>query len=584
MKKNKGLGLSRKKEFYLSLFLSLLVLITLFVVNTTTTYINGKEETLNKIDLVTDNVEKNITRTLSTIDNVSKNIFLSETFQIVVEELYDENLYNSSIEKINTIFENNLRGFDSLLIKDICYIPRDLTGNLDITNLIHYGYNVNLFVNKMDANIDKVLAESVLDENVNGSLFLNELYSFGNLSDQVAFSRNIKSVRNQNYNEKMGIGIIVINKTRLIELLNYSNVVDGLVSCISYNETISFYSSGIDNLDIDFKKDIISEISLGFYDWKMTSYYDRTYFLISLEETLFTSLIIVLFFIAVYIVLYFNVHKKNLKSVYYMFDNFSQITKETQLRQIKYIDDVEINKVILAYNEMVDTMNTLNNNILLEKEMNFQYQLQKKNFEIKSLYAQINKHFIINVLSIIHSLINLKQIDNANYCLENLSDFLRYSLTLDSSSCLKDEINNVISYFNIQAIRYSKVNYSIDYDDDIDDIIVPKLIIQPLVENAYIHGLKNKVGCISVYCKKDNDMLRILVIDDGKSLKNEDLHEINEKIRLCDEIESNPNLSHGIALSNIQKRLNLMYGDNARLKLKILDDDKTMSAIEIKLR
>jgi len=556
----------------------------LFVVNATTTYINGKEETLNKIDLVTDNVEKNITRTLSTIDNVSKNIFLSESFQTVVEELYDEKLYNSSLEKINSIFENNLLGFDSLLIKDICYIPRDLNGELDVTNLIHYGYNVNLFVNKMDANTDKVISESILDKNLNGALFLNELYSFGNVSEQIAFSRNVKSVRNQNYNEMMGIGIIVINKTRLIELLNYSNVVDGLVTSISYNAKIVFYSSNMDNLNIDIKKDFMSEISLGFYNWKMTSYYDRTYFLISLEDTLFTSLIIVLFFIAVYIILYFNVHKKNLKSVYYLFDNFSQINKETQLRQIECIDDVEINKVILAYNEMVNTMNTLNNNILLEKEMNFQYQLQKKNFEIKSLYAQINKHFIINVLSIIHSLINLKQIENANYCLENLSDFLRYSLNLDSSSSLKDEINNVKSYFNIQSIRYSKVEYSIEYDGDIDDIVVPKLIIQPLVENAYIHGLKNKIGSIFVCCKKDNNYLKISVIDDGNSLTKEELYTINEKIRLCDEIESNKNLSHGIALSNIQKRLNLMYGDSAKLKLEILDDNKTMSSIKIKLR
>ena len=209
---------------------------------------------------------------------------------------------------------------------------------------------------------------------------------------------------------------------------------------------------------------------------------------------------------------------------------------------------------------------------------------QKKNFEIKSLYAQINKHFIINVLSIIHSLINLKQIENANYCLENLSDFLRYSLTLDSSSSLKDEINNVESYFNIQSIRYSKVEYSIEYDGDIDDIVVPKLIIQPLVENAYIHGLKNKIGSIFVCCKKDENYLKISVIDDGNSLKTEELYNINEKIRLCDEIESNKNLSHGIALSNIQKRLNLMYGDNAKLRLEILDDNKTMSSIEIKLR
>ena len=154
---------------------------------------------------------------------------------------------------------------------------------------------------------------------------------------------------------------------------------------------------------------------------------------------------------------------------------------------------------------------------------------------------------------------------------------------MNTESYINDELNNVKSYFNIQSIRYSKVNYTIDYDDSIKDIVVPKLIIQPLVENAYIHGLKKKVGNIEVYCKKENNVICISVIDDGGSVSREDIAEINRKIDLYEEIETTSESSHGIALTNIQKRLKFMFGDKACLRLDIIDENKTISMIKIEL-
>ena len=583
MKNKIRFGLSRKKEFYLGLIISIILLIIIFIINISTTYVNNRTETLNKIEMVTDSVEDNLARTLRTIDNVSKGIFLSEEFQGEIENLYDEQLSSASLLNINNLFEKNLNSFDSLLIKDICYIPRNNSGELDETGFIHYGFSSSLFSNDLKTNLDNIIEESHLTRNLNGSLFLKQLFSFGNSSDKVCFARNVFSLRSHDYNEKLGIGIIVVNKSVLIDILQYADVIDGLAISFVYNQNTIFSSNEIDYSNKNDHFISTKSISLGFYDWKIKTHYDETFYIISIQETLISSVFVMFLVVGIYIMFYFMFHKKNLKSIYYLFDNFKQITNDPQLRTLEYIDDIEINKVIEAYNEMIASINSLNQNILLEKDRTIQYQVQRKDFEIKSLNAQINKHFIINVLSIIRSLVSLNKVKDASECLENLSDFLRYSLTLDTESYIKDELYNVKSYFNIQSIRYPKVNYQIDFDKSIEEIKVPRLIIQPLIENAYIHGLKKKEGTIEVCCKKEGNIVFIIVADDGGMISEDKIAQINNKIRLCEDIESTSETMHGIALTNIQKRLPFMYEEKATLSLSSADGKKTISTIRIEV-
>ena len=379
----------------------------------------------------------------------------------------------------------------------------------------------------------------------------------------------------------MGIGIVIVNKSRFFDILNYSHIIDGFATALSYGDEMIFSSNNLADLENDSSVLLKKTISLGVYNWKLTSYFDETYLFYMMKDNFINSIVIMVLIVGFYVMFYYMVHKKNLNTLYYMIDRFSQTRKDNTLSPIEYIDDTEINQVIEAYNEMIESINSLNENIILEKERTLQYQLQRKDFEIKSLNAQINKHFIVNVLSIIRSLINLNQIENANNCLENLSDFLRYSLTLDGETVIKDELNNVKSYLNIQSIRYSKINYKIECDEGVENIRVPKLIIQPLVENAFIHGLKKKIGLVEVCCKKVDDIVSITVINDCISLSLEKMNEINKKLENCDEIESTSETSNGVALSNIQKRLNFMYGDNATIRLGIIDDTKTIAIIKI---
>ena len=145
----KGLVLSRRKVFYFWLIFSVFLLLIIFSVNTSLTYKNNRKEIMNKIEMVTDSIDANLVRTIESIDNVSKSVFLNTEFQEQIITLYDENFYNNSVENIIKIFEKSVNSFDSLLIKDICYIPRNINGELDLNKFIHYGYSSDLFTSDL---------------------------------------------------------------------------------------------------------------------------------------------------------------------------------------------------------------------------------------------------------------------------------------------------------------------------------------------------------------------------------------------------------------------------------------------------
>ena len=135
-----------------------------------------------------------------------------------------------------------------------------------------------------------------------------------------------------------------------------------------------------------------------------------------------------------------------------------------------------------------------------------------------------------------------------------------------------------------EIVKLGMDDYELKYNNDLDDIIVPKLIIQPLIENAYVHGLKNKKGKIEVTCNKIEDTIEINVINDGDSVDKESIANIDNKLQRFENIQvDEKNGSHGIALINIQKRLKLMYGSNANLNVYFSEDNKVISSIKIKM-
>ena len=174
-----------------------------------------------------------------------------------------------------------------------------------------------------------------------------------------------------------------------------------------------------------------------------------------------------------------------------------------------------------------------------------------KEAELKALQTQINPHFLFNALHTTSFFVR-KDPNKAREIIIDLSTYLRYNL---ENSCklvpLEMELEQVKAYFNIEKARFGdKISLNIDVDENIKNMSIPSLIIQPLVENSIKHGLlkKREGGFVNIIAKKENKGCLITIEDNGVG--------IDQKIidNLDDRIDKN------IGLKNVHNRIKLIYG------------------------
>ena len=172
--------------------------------------------------------------------------------------------------------------------------------------------------------------------------------------------------------------------------------------------------------------------------------------------------------------------------------------------------------------------------------------------ELRLLQAQIEPHFLFNTLGNIASLVHSNP-DGAEAMLQNLARLLRASLrrTRDQLTTLGEELDIVTAYLDIQSVRMGdRLGFSIDVPESLRALPLPPLLLQPLVENAVLHGLDPKLGSgtLSISATRTDRQLRVQVTDDGVGF--------DSSAR-----------GNGIGLRNIRERLQGLYGERAELVL-----------------
>ena len=177
--------------------------------------------------------------------------------------------------------------------------------------------------------------------------------------------------------------------------------------------------------------------------------------------------------------------------------------------------------------------------------------------EIKQLESQFNPHFLFNTLEMIKYMSKMEP-ESVNKIIVGLSTLLRYSINNTISQVTLDEdIEYTKNYLLIQKYRFGKrLAYTIKIDEATLSCIVPKLIIQPIIENAIKYGYENKKYlCVKINASIDQDNLVIIIKDNGSGIESGHLQEIKQIIN-----GSKNNSSH-VGLFNINRRVQLMYGE-----------------------
>lgn len=195
---------------------------------------------------------------------------------------------------------------------------------------------------------------------------------------------------------------------------------------------------------------------------------------------------------------------------------------------------------------------------LIEENKREQENLKKS--ELRTLQAQIAPHFLYNTLDAIVWLAEARRTAEVIQITQALSDFFRISLSQGRDWIpLSQEVRHLQGYLTIQKIRYRDIlDYSIDIPEELHDLQILKLVIQPLVENAIYHGIKHRrgKGRVEITGRREDDLLYFEVRDDGAGMPEERLEEIRECLSEGISMEKE-NLGYG--LYNVNKRLQLYY-------------------------
>lgn len=235
----------------------------------------------------------------------------------------------------------------------------------------------------------------------------------------------------------------------------------------------------------------------------------------------------------------------------------SELKKGNFSIRIQHTPKNEFEYLIRRFNEMAQEIQAL-------IETDYKNKILLRETTLKQLQSQINPHFLYNCLFYIKNMANLRETEAIKAMAVNLGDYFRYTTRVEVPLvALHEEIDIVSKYLSIQNLRNDRFYYEIQIPDEMKQLMIPKLLIQPIVENAIIHGVEksSRFGKIHIMGEISGDVCRIYVEDNGPGMTEQDRNELQQKINrpLTSEI--------GCGLWNVNQRLILQFHEGSGLEL-----------------
>ncbi|WP_029192602.1 cache domain-containing sensor histidine kinase [Paenibacillus harenae] len=242
----------------------------------------------------------------------------------------------------------------------------------------------------------------------------------------------------------------------------------------------------------------------------------------------------------------------------------------------------EVGMLGRSFNKMLSQITRLLSQVWEEQRL-------KREAELRSLQAHIQPHFLYNTLDTIQWLARKDGAQQAAEMVEALSRLFRIGLSKGREIIpLADEFDHIRSYLKIQQTRYKdKLNYSIDVDETCGDLFVQKLILQPVVENAIYHGIKERrgPGMIAIRASVTAGMLEVVIEDDGVGMTEARLAELRETLASVSAAAASAKTAKGstatasYGLRNVQERIRLGFGEPYGLTIESKEKSGTIVKI-----
>lgn len=268
--------------------------------------------------------------------------------------------------------------------------------------------------------------------------------------------------------------------------------------------------------------------------------------------------------------------KRMLKQFYVIIKNIHQVQAgNLDVRIEKYTND-EMGALGIQLNKMLDRIQEL-------MQENIDREVLVKNSEIRALQNQINAHFIYNVLESVKMMAEIDEEYEISDAITSLGKLLRYSMRWVSGNVkVNEELEYIKNYMALINLRYDfEVHLSINLDDALMDQEIPKMSLQPIVENAILHGIEPLGEESTIYIKGwvDDDTTFIEITDAGQGMSDEELEKLLEKLE--GHIDTAGGRRGGIGLKNVQDRVRMAFGKEYGITVSTKKNCYTKVAIKM---
>lgn len=369
-------------------------------------------------------------------------------------------------------------------------------------------------------------------------------------------------------NLKPGSGLFIIDEDKNVIYKNSNSLSDEICKKI-YPLALSIKSSEFKTIDNE--KYLINAYPLNMANWKIVAansypklneYFMQTRnaaFLMALNCSIFTIVILAILI------------NGFLKPLFHIVKLMQKVQYGNLNVKFNFQNNDEIAYLGNSFNSMISTIKEMiEKNARLAKEV-YEISYLQKEAQYNALCSQIKPHFLYNTLNTISLLIKCNEQKEAVENIEKLSFLLRGIMNIDKIIPLETELKIVDSYLGLQKSRHrEKLSYSVNIPENFLCYQIPALSIQPIVENAVIHGCEQKSrDClIKIYCTIQNDLFLIHIEDNGKGIESNQLDKIIHLLEANREEDSEKNnLTEKIGLLNVNSRIKLIFGEKYGLSL-----------------
>lgn len=357
-------------------------------------------------------------------------------------------------------------------------------------------------------------------------------------------------------------------KKYIYNLETYSErIKQNLIEGNKYQENIEIWEK-----DVQIVSSLIQDtvFEYVFYEIRDIQQSHNTYQKTFVDMIRFSVLVCVGIFILILFLSYY-IPKSLTQPIRELTEATDQVAKGDLTVQFNVRSGVEASKLSVSLNSMIDKINELL--VQITKE---QRQLRKAEFEL--LQSQINPHFLYNTLDAIVWLAESGEQRGVINMVGSLSEFFRTSLNQGKDIItIGEELQHVRSYLEIQQVRYQDIlKYEILIPVELEKYLIPKITIQPLVENALYHGIKNKrgYGRIRISGKADENNFVLQIEDNGIGIREDHLTKLQEGLR--NRVLTGTN---SFGLYNVNERIRLNFGDGFGILIESIYNEKTVVSI-----